>query len=134
MDTQTESTMSTASREESHDAQNMLDWFVAEMLDVVIKGPYASMTEVLGMLMRGGPRTSRKNLIRLFPGPGIFKQTYRRMEGLCWAAVRNKLELLPLRQGVIMEETEEVNGLTSKQGDEHIRRWTPTLNQVNPFP
>ena len=134
METQTESTMSTESREDSNDAQSMLDWYESEKLNIAIEWPYASMTDVMEMLMRGSPCTSRKNLVHLFGGPGLFKQTYRRMEVIRWATIKNKLALLPLGRGGQAGGAEGGAGQRNYQNDNYIRRWAPILGRVNSFP
>ena len=117
---ETESTVSTELRVDSADAQSTLDWYVTGMLGIVTERPYVTMTEVLETLALGGPCTTKNNLIHLLGGPQVFEETYRRMEGIRRAKVKNKLKLLPLGSVHGTEEGSEIRR-EEEPGGEYTR-------------
>ena len=56
------------------------------------------------------------------------------MEAIRWAAVKNKLELLPLERGDQTMGAEEETGQRNYQSDNYIRWWAPTPSRVDPLP
>ena len=111
----------------------MKDWYVKEMLGVIIEKPYVTMKEMLEKLASGGPCATNKNVARLFWGQQMFKKTNRRMDGTRRAKVKNKLELLPLGMAHGPEEEPKPRG-EEDQWRRDIRCWAPALDRMDPFP
>ena len=88
METETETAMSTGSRESEEDAQSTVDHYINGMIDFVIERPFASIPRISEFVAQGGPCASPRNNLHLMGGPGMFRRICRRMESMRWAPIR----------------------------------------------
>ena len=132
VDTPTETTVSTESRELTHDAQSMIDWYINEILDFVIDHPFVSIPEIFQHIAHAGPCATPKKVLHLLGGPRQFKRICRRMEGLRWASIKNCLERFPLDPESESEETIR-NNLRMNVRDEYLDWWAPNIRSAEPF-
>ena len=130
VDTVTETTVSTESRESPREAQSMVDWYIKEILDFVIEHPFVSIPEIFQHVAQAGPCTSPKNVLHLLGGPTQFKRICRRMEGLRWASVKNCLERFPLEPD---SKSDRRYNLRMNVRDEYLDWWAPNIFSAEPF-
>ena len=133
MEQETNTTMSTESRESEREAQSMAHHYVEQMIDYVIEHPFASFPQIFGGVAHGGPCTSPKNVLHLLGGPRMFKRICQRMGGLRWASIKDRLDLLPLTPDSDSSRDIRYSIMRNKR-DENIEWWVPGQRSAEPLP
>ena len=91
----TESTVSYAQAKNSEDRQNMIEYYVDQLLRRVAECPYDSIPQLFQFVARGGPCLCQADVLRLFGGRIIFRRTCRRMNMIRRAVLNDTMNTVP---------------------------------------
>ena len=87
----------TASSEQSHsERQSMVDFYVGRMVRFVADNPLGPTAQIMEDAIEQGPLWDKKEILQLFKGAKIFKETCRRMEVIRRAALEGRLSSIPV--------------------------------------
>ena len=88
---------STLSSEQSHaERQSMVDFYVGRMVRHVAANPLDSTAQIMENAIHEGPLWDKKEILQLFKGVNISKQTCQRMEVIRRAALEQNLPSIPV--------------------------------------
>ena len=118
-ETETETTIGSIDREEQQDE---IERCTTIMLRKLMADPYASVPEIMEMIIQMGPYASKQTVFQIFGGREILRRTLRRMRIVRYAALRKELADLPL--GVRLKIGEEVMNVTPGI-DRYALSWAP---------
>ena len=91
----TDSTASYTQAEDQVDRQDMITYYVDQILRRIAERPYDSISQLLQYAARGGPRRTPADALRLFGGRIIFRRTCRRMSLIRRAALNSEMDAIP---------------------------------------
>ena len=92
----TESTVSYTEAEYTDDRQNMIAYYVDQLIRRITERPYDSIPQLFQYVTRGGPCQSQADVLRLFGGRIIFRQTCRRMNAIRRAVLNGEMGTMPV--------------------------------------
>ena len=120
----TDSTIPYTQEEDSEDRQNMIAYYVDQLLRRIVERPYDSVPQLFQHVTRGGPCLCPADVIRLFGGRVIFRHTCRRMNMIRRAVLNDTIDTVPveLRTGTEQERSEMVPPFT-----DYRYFWCPNL-------
>ena len=104
------------------DRQGLIDHYTTVMLQQVIWRPYSSVPEIMKTLRNAGPIEEKQEIIEIFGGRAILKQTIERMRAVRVAALEGALGDLPVETRP--RDGENV-GDTVPGSDRFIGCWAP---------
>ena len=87
----------TASAEQSQtERQSMVDFYVGRMVRYVAENPSGPTAQIMENAIEQGPLWDKKEILQLFKGVNISKETCRRMEVIRRAALEDRLSSIPV--------------------------------------
>ena len=92
----TDSTASYTQAEDQGDRQDMMAHYVDPILRRIVECPYDSIPQLFQYVTQGGPCLSPADVLRLFGGQIIFRQTCRRMSIVRRAALNHEMSAIPI--------------------------------------
>ena len=92
----TESTVSYTQAGDSEDRQSVIAYYVDQIIRRIAECPYDSIPQLFQHVTRGGPCQSQADVLRLFGGRIIFRQTCRRMNSIRRAALNGEMGTMPV--------------------------------------
>ena len=130
MQTATDSTVSYTHAEDPVDRQDMVAYYVDQVIRRVVERPYDSVPQLFQYAVRGGPCLTPADVLRLFGGGNIFRNTCRRMSVIRRAVLNNEMHTIPvdLRTWTEWEQPEMDPPFTDYRG-----LWCPHLDSPELF-
>ena len=92
----TESTVSYTEAEYSEGRQDMIAYYVDQLLRRIVERPYESIPQLFQYVTRGGPCLCQADVPRLFGGRIIFRRTCRRMNMVRRAVLNGEMDTAPV--------------------------------------
>ena len=92
----TDSTVSYTEAEYSEDRQNMIAYYVDQLLRRIVECPYDSIPQLFQHVTQGGPCQCQADVLRLFGGRIIFRRTCRRMNSVRRAVLNGEMSTIPV--------------------------------------
>ena len=92
----TESTVSYTEAEYSEGRQDMIAYYVDQLLRRIVERPYESIPQLFQYVTRGGPCLCQADVPRLFGGRIIFRRTCRRMNMVRRAVLNGEMDTVPV--------------------------------------
>ena len=92
----TDSTVSYTQAEDTGDRQDMIAYYVDQIIRRVVERPYDSVPQLFQFVAQGGPCLSPADVLRLFGGRSIFRHTCRRMSVIRRAVLNNEMDTIPI--------------------------------------
>ena len=127
-------TVSTLPREDKSWRQGIVDHYTNDMINIALKDPYVTLTQLVGRVLRRGPLRTKKQLAHVCGGGGQFRRTYEKLEWIRRAAAADGLDKLPmdwLGDSVPAYWCRETGA--PDRYEAYIRWWAPNVLDTEPF-
>ena len=118
-ETETETSIGSIEREEQ---QDLIEQYTTLMLQKIASDPYASVPEIMNMLLLEGPYENKQAIIQVYGGREVLRKTISRMNAVRRAVLSDTLGDLPLETRV--QSGEEVGAMTPRI-ERFIESWAP---------
>ena len=125
MQSETDSTASYTQAEDPGDRQDMIAYYVDQILRRITERPYDSIPQLFQHVAWGGPCLSPSDVLRLFGGRTIFRRTCQRMSMVRRAVLNGGMDTIPVD---LRTWTEQERPVMDPPYRDYQHYWSPHLD------